>query len=47
MNVWCVFCDYDLLSIHMTEKGAYEELVVQLEKYKYRSIFVEKWDVKI
>jgi hypothetical protein len=46
MTVWCVFSDEDLLSIHLTEKGAYEELEVQREKYKYSTVFVEKWEAK-
>jgi hypothetical protein len=46
MTVWCVFWGADLLSIHLTEKGAYEELEVQLGKNGYSSIFVEQWEAK-
>ena len=46
MTVWCVFWGEDLISIHLTEKSAYEGLLAQLEKYPYSSIFVEEWEVK-
>ena len=47
MTLWGVFWGSDLLSIHLTEKGAYEKLEVYLEKHKYSTIFVEELEAEI
>ena len=47
MTLWCVFWGPDLVSIHLTEKGAHEKLEAYLEKHKYASVFIDEWDAEI